>query len=93
MAVVQPTSEVGTQLRCPVDVSGDIGGWSARRDIKPKFYYPTQTMVTAGVLPFRENSHGRAGSLTRDLMVSSQKLGPLDHEACHIVESCVTIIL
>ena len=26
------------QLRCPNDVSGDIGGWSARRAIKPKFY-------------------------------------------------------
>jgi hypothetical protein len=26
------------QLRCPHDVSGDIGGWSARRALKPKFY-------------------------------------------------------
>ena len=26
------------QLRCPGDVSGDIGGWSARRALKPKFY-------------------------------------------------------
>jgi hypothetical protein len=26
------------QLRCPDDVSGDIGGWSARRALKPKFY-------------------------------------------------------
>ena len=38
-------------------------------------------MVTAGILPFRENSHGRAGSRTRDLMISSQRLWPLDHEA------------
>ena len=26
------------QLRCPNDVSGDIGGWSASRALKPKFY-------------------------------------------------------
>jgi len=31
--------------------------------------------------PFRENSHGRAGNRTRDLMISSQRLWPLDHEA------------
>jgi len=37
-------------------------------------------MVTAGILPFRENSHGRAGNRTRDLMISSQRLWPLDHE-------------
>ena len=41
------------QLRCPDDVSGDIGGCSARRALKPKFYQPTQTMVTAGILPLR----------------------------------------
>ena len=69
------------QLRCPNDVSGDIGGCSARRALKPKFYQHTQTMVTAGILPFRENSHGRAGNRTRDLMISSQRLWPLDHEA------------
>ena len=69
------------QLRCPDDVSGEIGGWSAGRVFKPKFYQPTQTMVTAGILPFRENSHGRAGNRTRDLMFSSQRLWLLDHEA------------
>ena len=31
------------------------------RALKPKLYQPTQTMVTAGILPFRENSYGRAG--------------------------------
>jgi len=62
------------QLRCPDDVSGDIGGCSARRALKTKFYQPTQTMVTAGILPFREYSHGRAGNRTRDLMISSQRL-------------------
>jgi len=55
-------------------VSGDIGGCSARRALKPKFYQPTQTMVTAGILPFRENSHGRARNRTRDLMINRQRL-------------------
>jgi len=64
-----------TQLRCPDDVSGDTGGCSARRPLKPKFYQPTQTMViAAGILLFRENSHGRAGNRTRDLIISSQRL-------------------
>jgi len=40
-------------------------------------------MVTAGILPFRENSHGRTGNRTRDLTISSQRLWPLDHEAGH----------
>ena len=31
-------------------------------------------MVTAGILPFRENSHVRAGNRSRDLMFSSQRL-------------------
>ena len=69
------------QLRCPEDVSGDIGGCSARRTLKPKFCQPTQTMVTERILPFRENSHGSAGNRIRDLMSSSQRLWPLDHEA------------
>ena len=38
-------------------------------------------MVTAGIFPFKENFHGRAGNRTRDLMISSQRLWPLDHEA------------
>jgi hypothetical protein len=38
-------------------------------------------MVTAGIFPFKQNSHGRAGNRTRDLMISSQRLWPLDHEA------------
>jgi len=42
-------------------VSGDIGGRSARRALKPKFYQPTQTMVTAGILPFKENSQVESG--------------------------------
>jgi hypothetical protein len=38
-------------------------------------------MVTAGIHPFRENSHGRAGDRTQDLIISGQRLRPLDHEA------------
>jgi len=66
-------------------VSGDIGGCSARRALKPKFYQSTQTMVTTGILPFRENFHGRVGNRTQDLMISSQRLRPLDHEDGHRV--------
>jgi len=67
------------QLRCRDDVSGNIRGCSARRVLKSKFYQPTQTTVTAEILPFRENSHGRAGNRTRDLMISIQRFWPLDH--------------
>ena len=38
-------------------------------------------MVTVGIFPFKKKSHGRAGNRTRDLMISSQSLWPLDHEA------------
>jgi hypothetical protein len=62
-------------------VSVDRGGCSARRGLKPKFYQSTQTMVTAGIFPFKETSHGRAGNRTRDFMISNQRLWPLDHEA------------
>jgi hypothetical protein len=42
----------------------------------------TQTMVTTGIPPpYKENSHSRAGNRTLDLVVSSQKLWPLDREA------------
>jgi hypothetical protein len=32
----------------------------------------------------RNNPHSRTGNQTRDLMISSQKLWPLDHEAGHL---------
>ena len=38
-------------------------------------------MVTAGMFPFKENSHGRAVNRTRGRMIISQWLWPLDHEA------------
>jgi hypothetical protein len=35
------------------------------------------------MVPFGENSHGRAGNRTRDLMISCRRLWPLDHESGH----------
>jgi len=51
--------------------------WLVGRDSEK----PTQNMVTTGILHFRENSHGIAGNRTRDLMISRQRLWPLDREA------------
>ena len=45
-------------------------------------------MVTTGILPHKENPHGRAGNRTRDLVIISQKLWPLDHEAGHMWSEC-----
>jgi hypothetical protein len=69
------------QLRCPDEVDGDIWMWSTRRGLKPKFYQTTQTKVTMETSPSRKNPHSRTGNRTWDLMISSQKLWPLDHEA------------
>jgi hypothetical protein len=44
-------------------------------------------MVTMGISPSRKDPHGRAWNRTRDLMISSQKLWPLDHEA-EIIHYC-----
>jgi len=43
-------------------------------------------MVTASILPFMENLHGRTETRTRDLMISRQRLWPLDHEAGKILQ-------
>ena len=50
-------------------------------------------MVTAGILPFKKNSHGRAGNQTRELMIRSQRLWPLDHEAGHGKIYCAVLII
>jgi hypothetical protein len=45
-------------------------------------------MVTMGILPHQgKNPHGRAGNPTRDLIISSQKRWPLDHEDGHFILS------
>ena len=46
-------------------------------------------MVTAGIFPFKENSHGRAENRTQRLMISSQRLWTIDHE----VGQCVFVAL
>ena len=38
-----------------------------------------------GSSPHKENPHGRDGNRSRDLVISSQKLWPLDHEAGHFL--------
>ena len=43
-------------------------------------------MVTAGILPFGENSQGRTRIRARGLMISKQRLWPLDHEAGRMEE-------
>jgi hypothetical protein len=47
-----------------------------------------------GIFPFKEKTHGRTGNRTRYLMISSQKLWPLDHEAGRIyvyIYMCVCV--
>jgi hypothetical protein len=44
------------QLRCTDEVDGDIWIWSTGRGLKATFYQTTQTMVTMGILPFKEKS-------------------------------------
>ena len=41
-------------------------------------------MVTVGIFLFKEISHGIAWNRTRDFMISSQSLWPLDHETGQI---------
>ena len=81
------------RLRCPDDVSGDMqedeipgGAWSLN-------LLTTQTMVTTGIFPCKENSHGRTGNRTLDLTVSSQRPWPLDHEACRTNTICSISII
>ena len=50
-------------------------------------------MVTTGIFPFKENSHSTTGNQMRDLMISSQKLRPLEHKAGHSYKYCWHILL
>jgi hypothetical protein len=66
------------QLRCPdeVDEYEVQGGALNLHSTKlPRPWSPW------GSSPSRKNPHGRTGNRPRDLMISSQKLWPLDHEA------------
>jgi hypothetical protein len=77
------------QLRYPDGVSdgmykrGVPGG-----GLKPNFYKLPRPWSPSGTSPARENSHGRTGNRTRDLMVSSQKFWPPGHKAGRI-EDCL----
>jgi hypothetical protein len=72
------------QLRRPDEVVGGIWIWSTRSGLNlssiklPRPWSPCESS------PSRKNPCVRAGNRTRDLMISSQKLWPLDHEACPI---------
>jgi hypothetical protein len=72
------------RLRRPDDVSGDLWRCNSRGVLslpKPKpTNYPDHGHH-GDPPPPRENSHGRAGNRTRDLMISSRGLWSLDHEA------------
>jgi hypothetical protein len=69
------------QLHCPDEVYGDTWIWSIRRGLNlsptklPRPWSPWESS------PSRKNPHSRTGNRTWDLMISSQKLWPLDHEA------------
>jgi hypothetical protein len=54
---------------------------STRRGLKRKFYRLPRSWSIWGSWPARENSHGRTGNRTRDLMASSKKVWPPSHEA------------
>jgi hypothetical protein len=68
------------QLRCPDEVDGDTWIWSTRRGVNlsstklPRPWSQWESSLS------RKNPHDRAVNRTRDLMISSQKLWPLDHE-------------
>jgi hypothetical protein len=70
------------QLWCPNEVDGDIWIWSTRGSLNlsstklPRPWSPRETS------PPRKNPHG-TGNQTWDLIISSQKLWPLNHEAGH----------
>jgi hypothetical protein len=73
------------QLCCPDKVDGDIykyevpgGALNLNPTKLPTPWSPRGPSLS------RKNPHGRTGNRTRDLMISSQKLWPLDHEAGHL---------
>jgi hypothetical protein len=58
-----------------------VWAWITERGFKPKFYKLPTSWSLWGTSPASENSHGRIGNRTRDLMVSGRKLWPPSHEA------------
>ena len=68
-------------LRCSEEVSGICVKMRYQDGPLNLNLLTTQIMVTMGIFPTRKNPHGRTGNRTQDLMISSQKPWPLDHEA------------
>ena len=70
------------QLRCPDDVwvviEEDVVPGGALNLNSTNLFRPWSPWESS---PSRENSRGRAENRTLDLMISSQRLWPLDHEA------------
>ena len=64
------------RLRCPDDVSGDM-----KEDEIPGGALSLNLLTTQIIFPARKISHDRTGNRTRDLMISSQRPWPPDHEA------------
>ena len=82
----------GARLRCPDDVSGDmqedeIPGGALSLNL---LNYPDHGHH-GNLFPARKNSHVRTENRTRDLMNSSQRPWPLDHEAGHCYETRKTV--
>jgi hypothetical protein len=69
------------QLRCLDKVDGDIWIWSTGRGLNLSYTKLPRPWSPWESSPSRKNPHGRTGNRTGDLMISSQKLWPLDHEA------------
>jgi hypothetical protein len=58
-----------------------IWAWGARWGLKPKVYKLPRLRPLWGSSPIMENSHGRTGNRTRDLLSSRQESWPPGHEA------------
>jgi hypothetical protein len=63
------------------EVDGDIWIWSTMRALNLSSTKLPRPCSPWEPSPSRKNPLGRTGNWTRDLMISSQKLWPLDHEA------------
>jgi hypothetical protein len=61
-----------------------------RRGLKPKLYKLPRPWSIWWSSPARENSHGRSGNRARDLMVSSEKLWPPNHDGGHTCK-CIDV--
>ena len=81
------------RLRCPDAVSGDMQEDEIPGGALNLNLLSTQTIFTTGNLSLQgKNSHGRTGNRTRDLMISSQRPWPLDHEAGPLTSNICCIV-